>query len=139
MNYLLDTCIISELTKKQPNPKVVKWISNIEESSLFISVLTIGELHKGIEKLPESKKKDKLHNWVVYDLKKRFENKIIDFDLHTATIWGKIQANSELLGQTLPAIDALIAATGISYDLIVVTRNTKDMEISGVDLLNPWS
>ncbi|CCK80223.1 type II toxin-antitoxin system VapC family toxin [Desulfobacula toluolica] len=138
MNYLLDTCVISELIKKQPNPKVVQWISNIEEASLFISVLTIGELHKGIEKLPESKKKNRLHKWVTYDLKKRFENKIIDFDLQTATIWGKIQANSELLGQTLPAIDALIASTGISHGLIVVTRNTKDMEISGVDLLNPW-
>lgn len=138
MNYLLDTCVISELIKKQPNPKVVQWISDVEEASLFISVLTIGELHKEIEKLPESKKKNKLHKWVTYDLKKRFENKIIDFDLQTATIWGKIQANSELLGRTLRAIDALIAATGISHDLIVVTRNTKDMEISGVDLLNPW-
>ena len=75
----------------------------------------------------------------MHDLKKRFENKIINFDLQTATIWGKIQANSELLGQTLPAIDALIAATGISHDLIVVTRNIKDMKISGVDLFNPWS
>lgn len=138
MNYLLDTCVISELIKKQPNPKVVQWISNIEEAGLFVSVITIGELHRGIEKLPESKKKKRLHKWVTYDLKQRFENKIIDFDLQTATIWGKIQANSELLGQTLPAIDALIAATGISHDLIVVTRNTKDMEISGVDLLNPW-
>ena len=139
MNYLLDTCVISELIKKQPNPKVAKWISDVEETSLFISVLTIGELHKGIEKLPESKKKNKLHKWVTYDLKKRFENKIIDFDLQTATIWGKIQAKSELLDQTLPAIDALIAATGIAHDLIVVTRNTKDMETSGVDLLNPWT
>lgn len=138
MNFLLDTCVISELIKKQPNPKVVKWVADIDEASLFISVLSIGELHKGIEKLPESKKKDILHKWINNDLMERFKNKIIDFDLQTANIWGKIQAKSELLGQALPAIDALIAATGISYDLIVVTRNIKDMEISGVSLLNPW-
>jgi toxin FitB len=138
MNYLLDTCVISELIKKQPNSKVVQWISNIEEANLFISVLTIGELHKGIEKLPESRKKNNLHKWVTYDMKKRFQNRIIDFDLHTATIWGKIHARSEMSGQKLPAIDSLIAATGISHDLVVVTRNTRDMESSGVELLNPW-
>jgi predicted nucleic acid-binding protein len=73
------------------------------------------------------------------DLKERFKNRIIDFDLHAATIWGKAQANSELLGKAMPAIDGLIAATGIAYDLTVVTRNTKDMEVSGVNLLDPWN
>ena len=138
MNYLLDTCVISELIKKQPDYKVLQWISDIEETNLFISVLTIGELHKGIEKLPESRKKSDLHNWVTHDMEKRFQNRIINFDLHTATIWGKIQARSELSGQKLPAIDSLIAATGISHDLIVVTRNTKDMKNSGVEMFNPW-
>ena len=138
MNYLLDTCVLSELIKKNPSAKVVKWISKTEEVHLFISVLTIGEIHKGIEKLPESKKKEKLHKWVNYDLKERFKNRIIDFDLQTATVWGKIQAQSELSGKSMPAIDGQIVATGISYDLIVVTRNITDMEISGASLLNPW-
>ena len=138
MNYLLDTCVISELIKKQPSLNVVEWISDIDETRLFISVLTIGEIHKGIEKLPASKKKDKLHKWVNLDLRERFHNKIIDIDLHAATTWGKVQAQSELLGQALPAIDGLIASTGIAHDLIVVTRNTKDMELSGVTLLDPW-
>lgn len=138
MNYLLDTCVISELIKKSPNQKVVEWVSDIEESNLFISILTIGEIHKGIEKLPKSKKKDKLHQWVNYDLQERFKNRIINFDLQTATVWGRIQAHSETLGKALPAIDGQIAATGISYDLTVVTRNTTEMEISGVALINPW-
>jgi len=138
MNYLLDTCVLSELIKKNPSAKVVKWVSKTEEAHLFISVLTIGEIHKGIEKLPESKKKEKLHKWVNYDLKERFKNRIIDFDLQTATVWGKIQAQSELSGKSMPAIDGQIVATGISYDLIVVTRNITDMEISGASLLNPW-
>ncbi len=139
MKYLLDTCVISELIKQEPNQKVVQWISNIEEARLFISVLTIGELHKGIEKLPENRKKSTLHKWLTYDLKKRFKNRIIDFDIQTATTWGKVQAKSELLGKTLPAIDGLIAATGLFHDLVVVTRNIKDMKVSGVDLLNPWA
>lgn len=75
MKYLLDTCVISELIKPEPNQKVIEWISNIEEARLFISVLTIGEIHKGIEKLPESRKKSRLHKWVTYDLKERFKPK----------------------------------------------------------------
>lgn len=138
MKYLLDTCAISELIKKDPSPKVTDWISKIEENRLFISVLTFGEIHKGIEKLPESKKKEKLHNWVNVELKERFKNRIIDFDLQVATTWGKIQALSELKGKGMPAIDGQIAATGIYHDLVVVTRNTSDMEISEVSLLNPW-
>ncbi len=139
MKYLLDTCVLSELIKKKPSPKVVKWVSKNDESNLFISVLTIGEIHKGIEKLAESKKKEKLHQWVNYDLKERFQGRIIDFDLNTATVWGKIQAHSELSGKGMPAIDGQIVATGISHDLTVVTRNTIDMEISGAALLNPWA
>ncbi len=138
MIYLLDTCVISELIKPSPSPKVVQWVSKAEENKLFISVLTIGEIHKGIEKLPKSKKKDKLHQWVNYDLQERFENRIINFDLKTAAVWGRIQAYFETLGKALPAIGGQIAATGISYDLTVVTRNTTDMEVSGVVLLSPW-
>ena len=117
----------------------MKWISSVNEANLFISVFTIGELHKRIQKLPHSAKKHNLHDWVNNDLKNRFKNKIIELDLKTAVIWGKIHAESELKGQTLPVIDGLIAATGISYELVVVTRNIKDMEISGVALFNPWN
>jgi len=131
--------VISEFSKTKPNSKVVKWISSVNEANLFISVFTIGELHKGIEKLPDSAKKHNLQDWVNNDLKNRFKNKIIELDLKTAVIWGKIHAESELKGQTLPVIDGLIAATGISYELVVVTRNIKDMEISGVALFNPWN
>jgi predicted nucleic acid-binding protein len=138
MNYLLDTCVISELIKKNPNPKVVQWVAKAEETSLFMSVLTIGEIHKGIEKLPESRKKEKLHDWVKYDLEERFKDRILNYDFQTAAIWGKIQAHSELSGKAMPAIDGLIAAIGLAYDLAVVTRNTIDMEISGVTLINPW-
>ena len=101
-------------------------------------MLTIGEIHKGIEKLPESKKKENLHKLVKFDLKERFNNKILDIDIHVATTWGEIQAQSERAGQALPSIDGLIACTAIAHNLTVATRNTKDMKASGVTLINPW-
>ncbi len=138
MKYLLDTCILSELIKKNPNKNLIRWLSTVEENQLFISVLTIGEIHKGIEKLPDSKKKTNLHYWVNHDLVERFYNRILDFDIQTAIRWGQIQAYSEVQGKSMPIIDGLIAATAVRYNLTIVTRNVKDMEISGVTLLNPW-
>lgn len=138
MKFLLDTCVISEIIRQKPSGKVIKWIKKEDESNLFISVLTLGELHKGIEKFPESKRKEELHNWVENDLKERFWNKIIDIDIQIAMMWGKIQGMTERIGRPMLAIDSLIAATGITYHLTVVTRNTSDMKESRVALLNPW-
>jgi len=138
MNYLLDTCVISELIRENPEANVASWISGTPETSMYLSVLTIGDIHKGIEKLPESKKKDRLHKWVNSDLCIRFKNRILDLDLEVSTKWGQIQGKAEQVGKPMPLIDGLIAATALSHDLIVVTRNTKDMEQSGVTLINPW-
>ena len=102
MNYLLDTCVLSELIRKKPDQQAVRWISAIDELRLFISVLTIGELHKGIEKLPSGKKREKLLQWVNEDLRERFSGRIIDFDLQSATAWGKMQAKAETAGRALP-------------------------------------
>lgn len=138
MKYLLDTCVISEALRPNPSGKVVQWIEQEEESNFYISVLTIGELHKGIEKMADSRRKKALHNWVENDLKERFRNRIINIDMHVAMQWGKIQGTAERSGKTMPAIDSLIAATALTHHLTVVTRNTVDMEASGVALLNPW-
>jgi predicted nucleic acid-binding protein len=139
MNYLLDTCLISELAKSEPHGKVIDWVLGENETSFYLSVLTFGELHKGVEKLPESNKKDALRIWIEDELKNRFQNRIIGIDMRVSVIWGKIQSIAEKKGKPMPAVDALIAATGISHDLTVVTRNVTDMEQSGVKLLNPWS
>jgi toxin FitB len=138
MKFLLDTCVISEMVRQNPSRKVVDWIKNEDEGCFFISVLTFGELHKGIEKLDESKRKESLHNWVENDLKERFVSQTINIDLRVALVWGKIQGLAEKSGRPMPAIDSLIAATGIAHHLTVVTRNTADMEASGVSLFNPW-
>ena len=138
MNYLLDTCLISELAKSKPDEKVVDWVLGENETGFYISVLTFGELHKGIEKLPKSKKKEELRSWIEDELKNRFQNRIIGIDMRVSILWGKIQCITEKKGKPMPAIDSLIAATALAHDLTVVTRNVSDMEQSGVRLLNPW-
>lgn len=138
MKYILDTCVISELAKPAPNKKVISWVTQNNEEDFYLSTLTFGELHKGISKLPPSKRKENLLQWVEYDLKERFKSRIIDIDLRVAKVWGEIQGQSEVKGRPMPTIDSLIAATGVTHNLIVVTRNTSDMEQSGVSLLNPW-
>ncbi|MCJ8502427.1 type II toxin-antitoxin system VapC family toxin [Desulfatitalea alkaliphila] len=138
MNYLLDTCLISELAKSEPNQKVVDWVLSENETHFYVSVLTFGEIHKGIEKLPRSKRKETLRVWIEDELKTRFQNRIIGIDMDVSLLWGKIQCLAEKKGKPMLAIDALIAATGIAHDLTVVTRNGTDIAQSGVKLLNPW-
>ena len=138
MKYLLDTSVISELTKKKPDPKVIQWIKKNHEVDLYLSVLTLGEIQKGITKLSESKKKKDLREWLEKDLPQRFERKFLAVTMAVAKKWGEIERDTEQKGEKMPAIDSLIAATGIVNNLTVVTRNTEDMERSGVKLLNPW-
>jgi predicted nucleic acid-binding protein len=139
MNYLLDTCLILELAKSEPHKKVFDWVLSENETSFYLSVLTFGELHKGVEKLSKSNKKEALRIWIEDELKKRFQNRVIGIDMRVSVIWGKIQCIADKRGKPMPAVDSLIAATGIAHDLTVVTRNVTDMEHSGVRLLNPWS
>ncbi|MBF0236707.1 MAG: type II toxin-antitoxin system VapC family toxin [SAR324 cluster bacterium] len=138
MKYLLDTCVISELVKRKPNDKVIQWIENQQEEALYLSVISIGEIQKGISKLPESDRKQKLQVWLKEELSLRFEKRIMNIDIQVAKTWGEIQSKAEQKGKSLPAIDSLIAATGLAYQLTVITRNIEDMVESGVNLYNPW-
>jgi predicted nucleic acid-binding protein len=138
VKYLLDTCLISELVKKEPNPAVVSWLDEQDEQKLFLSVLNLGELQKGISKLPDGTKKEELHAWVALDLVERFTGRILEIDLETALCWGRLQGEAEQAGEKLPVMDSLIAATAAAHDLVVVTRNVKDIERCGVRVCNPW-
>ena len=138
MKYLLDTCVISELVKPKPNPKVVNWINNKNEDDMCLSVLTIGEIQKGISKLTESKKRDVLLTWLNTELLTRFEDRILHITEIVALKWGSIQGELEVKGNKMPTIDGLIAATALVHNLIVVTRNGDDMQKCGVEIVNPW-
>ena len=138
MKYLLDTCLISELVKKVPHPAVVSWLDEQDEQSLYLSALTIGELQKGISKLPDGTRKDELQAWVEHDLTLRFMGRVIDIEMEAMLIWGRLQGESEQKRESLPVMDSLIAATAKAHGLVVVTRNVKDIERCQVRVCNPW-
>lgn len=139
MKYLLDTCIVSELIKESPSENVISWLKNQDEANLYLSVLTFGEIQKGIEKASDERRKNKLTTWLEEDLKQRFKGRIIPIDQNVAIKWGEIQGITEKSGKTMPSIDGLIAVSALVYHCTVVTRNTSDMKNSTVELLNPWN
>lgn len=136
--YLLDTCLFSELIKKEPSQSVIDWILEKDDSLFFVSSLTFGEIKKGIEKMAESTLKKKLEAWYQEFLIPRFWHRIIAIDGQVANTWGQLIAKAEKKGRVLPTIDSLIAATGITHNLHLVTRNTKDFQGLNISIINPW-
>lgn len=138
MNYLLDTCFLSELRRPAPDDGVVAWLADIEEQRLFISVLTLGEIQKGISRLDDGRRKHTFQHWLERELIHRFEGRIIPVDLDAALEWGLLSATAERGGRPAPVIDSLLAVTAISRNLTLVTRNDKDFVAYPVKTLNPW-
>jgi toxin FitB len=138
MNYLLDTCVISEFTRHHPNEKVVQWVASLEEEKLFLSAITVGEIQRGVERLPESHRKTQLRVWMNSDLVERFGARILPLDAQTLLIWGSLTARMEGSGQTPSIMDSLIVATALQNNLMIVTRNISDFLPCGVQVLNPW-
>jgi predicted nucleic acid-binding protein len=139
VKYLLDTSAVSELVRPKPETRVVRWIDERDESSLFLSVLTIGELHNGIALLPIGPRKNRLQNWVDGELARRFQGRVLDVNLDVAAEWGRRKARSDTRGAPVPVIDSLIASTAIVHNLTVVTRNIKDFTRCGVAVYDPWT
>lgn len=139
MSYLLDTCVISEFIAKQPSEKVVAWLTTLNAETVFLSVVTIGEIQKGIERLPASKRKEVLRRWLKDDLLVRFHDRLLPLGVGEMLAWGTLISEVEAKGKPMPMIDSLIAATAAHHDLVVVTRDEDDFAPSGVRLLNPWN
>lgn len=138
MNYLLDTCFISELVKPLPNSNVTEWLKQIPAERMFLCSLTIGEIRKGLTRLPESKRKEDLNEWL-NTLLDHYKERILSIDTSVAENWGVLQGNAEKKGQTMASIDGLIAATAYTHNLTLVTRNESDFLVSGVGVINPWN
>ena len=137
MKYLLDTNVLSEIRKPNGNARVKTFVNSLREEDIFISVISIGEIGYGIEKLPAGPKKTELIIWLTQKLPERFGNRIISLDADIMAEWGKLHAQT---AKTLPVFDSLIAASAITRRLTIVTRNTKDFDkIKGLNLLNPWA
>jgi tRNA(fMet)-specific endonuclease VapC len=138
MKYLLDTCVISELIARQPNEQVVRWIDSLDASSVYLSVITIGEIRKGIEKLPASQRKDALIKWLHDDLLVRFSERIVALDVEVMLEWGELTGRLEREGMKMSAVDSLIAAIVLQGDFSLVTRNEDDFQNAEIAILNPW-
>ena len=138
MNYLLDTCVISELVSRRQAEVVVRWVDSVPEDRVYLSVITIGEIKKGIEKLEKPERKATLAAWLEDELVPRFKSRLVPLDLDTLIEWGDLTARLEKTGRPIPAIDSLIAASALHGDFVLVTRYLSDFAETGVQLLNPW-
>lgn len=137
MKYLLDTCVLSELVKPRPEPRVLDWINRREETELHIAAMTLAELQRGVARLPASRRKTELGDWLT-QLHAGFAGRVLSFTAETAGYWGEMCARAEADGRTLAAFDSLIAATALEHGLVLVTRNTADFAAAPVVVVDPW-
>jgi tRNA(fMet)-specific endonuclease VapC len=138
MNYILDTNVISELIARQPNEQVVAWLDSLDPNTVYLTVITIGEIRKGIEKLAPSKRKASITEWLETDLLIRFHGRILDITTEVMLVWGELTGRLENSGQPIEAIDSLIAAIALQGSYGLVTRNDGDFQHTGVTVVNPW-
>ncbi len=135
MSYLLDTNIISETIRRTPNRSVIAWLDRLPGEALFISVLTVGEIRRGIEMLADGKRREELRLWLEHELPAWFEGRVLPVDLAVADRWGRLLAE---IGRPLPSIDSLLAATALHHGLRLATRNVRDFSYPGIEVINPF-
>ena len=141
MKYLVDTCVLCELQKRRPDRSVVAWFRKRFADSMFmVSAVTIAEIKRGINRLGESDpRRQKLSEWLENDILSQYGDSIVPFDLPAAKMWGEIMAEADRSGRTRPSLDAQIVATALVHDLVIVTRNVRDLDFAGATVVNPWN
>lgn len=137
--FLLDTNVVSELVRPRPDSRVAYWMESTDEELLFLSVLTLGEIRKGITALADPARKGRLETWLSRGLILRFEGRILAIDQAVADRWGQITGALALQGSPLAVIDGLLAATALHHNLTLVTRNTRDVALTGAAVFDPWT
>jgi|SRR2546427_8213186 len=136
--FLLDTNCISEIVRLKPEPRVMDWMEAVDEALLYLSVLTLGEIRKGLAGLPQSKRRTRLETWLEVELQARFSGRILAIDGAVADRWGLLAADAKRKGKALSTIDGLLAATALRHNLTIVSRNISDLANTRVPVLNPW-
>jgi tRNA(fMet)-specific endonuclease VapC len=139
VRYLLDTNVISELTARRPEKRVIRWLDGLDTADVYLSAITIGELRKGIEKLADTGRKESLGKWLTEELLVRFENRILVLDVPVMLAWGELVGRLERMGRPMSAMDSLIAAIALENACTLVTRNDADFKTTGLNVINPWS
>lgn len=139
MRVLLDTNVLSEVTRPAPDAGVLEWLDGLDEDRSFISVVSIAEIRRGVALMDEGRKREALAEWLARDLPQRFEQRVLPVDEPVALAWGDLMGLAKRLGRGLSSMDGLIGATAIAQELTLATRNTKDFEAFGIELFDPWS
>jgi len=139
VNFLLDTNIVSEWAKPRPNVGVVRWLAEADEDRTFLSVITLGELEYGVERLAAGAKRKRLEEWVGTELKERFAGRVVVIDEEIASAWGRLLAKAESLGRPMGTMDGFLGATAQVKGMTLVTRDERGFQGSGVETFNPWS
>jgi toxin FitB len=138
VSFLLDTNVVSEWTRPQPDPGVVAWLADVDEDRVFVSVITLAELRYGVERLPAGKRRQRLDVWLDEELPLRFEGRVLLVDVEVADEWGRTISRSESAGRPMNSMDGLIAATATAHAMTLVTRNEADFKHAVKDIVNPW-
>ena len=138
MRFLLDTNVLSEVTKPRPEGCVLKWLDGLDEDRTFISVVSMAEIRRGVALMDNGRKRDALVEWLARDLPDRFEHRVIPVDERVALAWGDLMGDAKRRGRGMSSMDGLIAATAVTHDLTLATRNIKDFEGFGIELIDPW-
>ena len=138
MRLLLDTNVLSEVTKPRPNEDVLTWLHELDEDRTFISIVSIAEIRRGVALMDKGRKQEALDKWLTDDLPQRFENRIIPVERLVARAWGDLMALAKRSGRGLASMDGMIAATAVAHQLSLATRNTKDFEGLGINIIDPW-
>ena len=139
MKYLLDTCVVSETRRREPNVNLVNWLAERQAADLFVSVVTLGELRKGACSLKDASRREILEKWIDEDVTTGFNGRILGFERSIADRWGRLMGEGIAKGLTPSVTDSMLAATALSHGMAVVTRNVRDFQFEGLQVINPFS